>query len=227
MDGEDLTRRVRALRAQAAIPQADRPRPRRATRSRGSPGQGHRRSRPGRRRGTQARRVLGEPGVEPGAHRPGPPGVARRRCRRPRAQGLVSVLVTRQARHGRVRVCGWPVDVWCLGSRTWSARASWTSAARPSSPAPTSPPTRPHRYKRPWSWPSTWSSAPTRMRDTPASSPLLASRPPLGSWGRGPARAPSASGATACPSSSRAPTTTRQLPPPRRSAPSGGATSTS
>ena len=31
------------------------------------------------------------------------------------AQGLVSVLVTRQARYGRVRVCGWLVDVWCLG----------------------------------------------------------------------------------------------------------------
>jgi hypothetical protein len=31
------------------------------------------------------------------------------------AQGLVSVLVTRQERDGRVRVCGWLVDVWCLG----------------------------------------------------------------------------------------------------------------
>jgi hypothetical protein len=31
------------------------------------------------------------------------------------ASGLVSVLVTRQARHGKVRVCGWLVDVWCLG----------------------------------------------------------------------------------------------------------------
>jgi len=31
------------------------------------------------------------------------------------AQGLVSVLVTRQERYGRVRVCGWLVDVWCLG----------------------------------------------------------------------------------------------------------------
>jgi hypothetical protein len=31
------------------------------------------------------------------------------------AQGLVSVLVTRQERYGRVGVCGWLVDVWCLG----------------------------------------------------------------------------------------------------------------
>ena len=31
------------------------------------------------------------------------------------AQGLVSVLVTRQERYGRVRVCGWLVDVYCLG----------------------------------------------------------------------------------------------------------------
>ena len=27
----------------------------------------------------------------------------------------MSVLVTRQAGHGKVRVCGWLVDVWCLG----------------------------------------------------------------------------------------------------------------
>jgi len=27
----------------------------------------------------------------------------------------VSVLVTREERYGRVRVCGWLVDVWCLG----------------------------------------------------------------------------------------------------------------
>jgi hypothetical protein len=33
----------------------------------------------------------------------------------PGASGLVSVLVTRQARYGKVRVCGWLVDVWCLG----------------------------------------------------------------------------------------------------------------
>jgi hypothetical protein len=31
------------------------------------------------------------------------------------AQGLVSVLVTRQERYGRVHLCGWLVDVWCLG----------------------------------------------------------------------------------------------------------------
>lgn len=31
------------------------------------------------------------------------------------AQGLVSVLVTRQERYSRVRLCGWLVDVWCLG----------------------------------------------------------------------------------------------------------------
>jgi hypothetical protein len=31
------------------------------------------------------------------------------------AQGLVSVLVTREERYGKVRVCGWLVDVWCLG----------------------------------------------------------------------------------------------------------------
>jgi hypothetical protein len=33
----------------------------------------------------------------------------------PGAQGLVSVLVTRQERYGRVGVCGWLVDVYCLG----------------------------------------------------------------------------------------------------------------
>src|SRR5918994_2775959 len=33
------------------------------------------------------------------------------------AQGLVSVLVTRQERYGRVGVCGWLVDVWCLGGK--------------------------------------------------------------------------------------------------------------
>jgi len=33
----------------------------------------------------------------------------------PGAQGLVSVLITRQERYGRVRLCGWLVDVWCLG----------------------------------------------------------------------------------------------------------------
>jgi len=32
-------------------------------------------------------------------------------------QGLVSVLVTRQERYGRVGVCGWLVDVWCLGAK--------------------------------------------------------------------------------------------------------------
>jgi len=31
------------------------------------------------------------------------------------AQGLVSVLVRREERYGKVRVCGWLVDVWCLG----------------------------------------------------------------------------------------------------------------
>jgi hypothetical protein len=31
------------------------------------------------------------------------------------AQGLVSVLVTREERYGRVSICGWLVDVWCLG----------------------------------------------------------------------------------------------------------------
>src|SRR5215211_6879525 len=31
------------------------------------------------------------------------------------ASGLVSVLVTREERYGRVRVCGWLADVWCLG----------------------------------------------------------------------------------------------------------------
>ena len=33
----------------------------------------------------------------------------------PGAQGLVSVLVTRQERYGRVGICGWLVDVYCLG----------------------------------------------------------------------------------------------------------------
>ncbi len=33
----------------------------------------------------------------------------------PGAAGLVSVLVTREERYGKVRVCGWLVDTWCLG----------------------------------------------------------------------------------------------------------------
>jgi hypothetical protein len=33
----------------------------------------------------------------------------------PEALGLVSVLVTRHERYGRVRLCGWLVDVYCLG----------------------------------------------------------------------------------------------------------------
>jgi hypothetical protein len=33
------------------------------------------------------------------------------------ALGLVSVLVTRQERYGRVRLCGWLVDVYCLGAK--------------------------------------------------------------------------------------------------------------
>lgn len=34
------------------------------------------------------------------------------------ALGLVSVLVTRQERYGRVRLCGWLVDVWVPESRS-------------------------------------------------------------------------------------------------------------
>jgi hypothetical protein len=33
----------------------------------------------------------------------------------PGTAGLVGVLVAREERNGRVRVCGWLVDVWCLG----------------------------------------------------------------------------------------------------------------
>jgi hypothetical protein len=33
----------------------------------------------------------------------------------PGTAGLVGVLVAREERYGRVQVCGWLVDVWCLG----------------------------------------------------------------------------------------------------------------
>jgi hypothetical protein len=59
--------------------------------------------------------VLGEPGVEPGADRPGAPEWPDVDAGDAGAQGLVSVLVTRQERYGKVRVCGWLVDVYCLG----------------------------------------------------------------------------------------------------------------
>src|SRR5918995_1832078 len=109
------------------------------------------------------------------------------------AFGLVSVLVTRQERYGRVRLCGWLVDVYCLGVK---------DVIGP----------RVMDERRAADFHSSFFAA-YQAR------PLEA--PP------GLARAPSASGATASPSSSRA-RTTRPTPCCRRwSVPLGAATSPS
>jgi hypothetical protein len=43
--------------------------------------------------------------------------------------GLAAVLVARRHRHGKVSVCGYLADVYCLGVKTPSARKSWTILA--------------------------------------------------------------------------------------------------
>jgi hypothetical protein len=186
-------------------PQGDRPRPGRPARNRRPPGQSRRRPGPRRHSRPRAHRMLGEPGLERRAHHPPAPGVARRRPPDSGASGLVGVLVARQERRSRVHVCGWLVDVYCLGSRTSSARACCTPTAWPTSPAPSSPPTRHDRWRCHWTWPDSWCSAPSSTRASSASSPSLALRQPRGIWGRGPGQAPSASGATASLCSSRPP----------------------
>src|SRR5918995_644023 len=97
------------------------------------------------------------------------------------AQGLVSVLVTREERYGRVRVCGWLVDVWCLGVKDIFG---------------------------------------PRLMDERRVSQFAGSY-----FAAHQAQAPSASGATASPSSSRAPATTPQPSSRRWSVPSGGTAS--
>jgi hypothetical protein len=53
--------------------------------------------------------------VEPGDLRRGHPGWPDVDAADAEALGLVSVLVTRQERYGRLRLCRWLVDVYCLG----------------------------------------------------------------------------------------------------------------
>ena len=77
--------------------------------------QDHRRRGPSRRVRAQARRLLGEPWGAPGLTVAGHPGWPDVDAADAEAFGLVSVLVTRQERSGRVRLCGWLVDVYCLG----------------------------------------------------------------------------------------------------------------
>ena len=143
------------------------------------------------------------------------------------AQGLVSVLVTRQERYGRVHLCGWLVDVWCLGvkdvvgprlmdERRVSQFAGSYFAAYQAPPLVVPVELARHlvfgavEYAR-------------RLGFAPAPG-FQATTGQLGPWA-----GPSAIGfgATASPSSSKAPATT---PPPssrRWSVPSGGTTSTS
>jgi len=115
MDSEELTSRVRALRARGATPKA-------IARALGVPpaivaplvraiaAEDH---------ASAPERELIQCWVSPGwsegltvdGHRDWPDVGAANTG----ASGLVSVLVTRQARYGKVRVCGWLVDVYCLG----------------------------------------------------------------------------------------------------------------
>jgi hypothetical protein len=45
--------------------------------------------------------------------------------------GLVGVLVMRQERHARVRLCGWLVDVCCLGAEDMVGPRVMDEAAQP------------------------------------------------------------------------------------------------
>jgi hypothetical protein len=115
MDSEELTSRVRALRAQGSTPKA-------IARARGVPpatvaplvraiaAEDHA-SAPER----ETIQCWVSPGWSQGltvdGHRDWPDVDTPDRG----ASGLVSVLVTRQPRYGKVRVCGWLVDVYCLG----------------------------------------------------------------------------------------------------------------
>jgi len=142
-------------------------------------------------------------------------------------QGLVSVLVTRQERYGRVGVCGWLVDVWCLGAkdvvgpRVMNERRASEFTRSYFAAYQAQPLQAPVELARHLVFGAVASAR------SSASNPPQASRQPQVSSGRGPAPAPSASGATASPTSSRAPATTPQPSSPRWSAPSGGTTSTS
>jgi len=68
--------------------------------------------------GASERQLTGcwvSPGWSQGLTVKGPPGWPDVDAADPEALGLVSVLVTRHERYGRVRLCGWLVDVYCLG----------------------------------------------------------------------------------------------------------------
>jgi hypothetical protein len=105
------------------VPARDRPHPQKRYRPcswpaarTGSPlWQDHRRRGPSWRVRAQARRLLDEPWGEPEFTVAGHPGWPDVDAADAEAFGLVSVLVTRQERSGRVRLCGWLVDVYCLG----------------------------------------------------------------------------------------------------------------
>jgi transcriptional regulator with XRE-family HTH domain len=143
------------------------------------------------------------------------------------AQGLVSVLVTRQERYGRVGVCGWLVDVWCLGvkdvvgPRAMNERrvAEFTRSYFAAYQAP--PLQAPVELARHLVFGAVAYAQSLGFEPAPG---FQATAEHLGPWA-GPSA--SASGATASLSSSRAPTTTPQPSSPRWSAPSGGTTSTS
>src|SRR4029453_17779291 len=144
----------------------------------------------------------------------------------PGAQGLVSVLVTRQERYGRVGVCGWLVDVYCLGVKdvvgprvTDERRAAeFTRSYFSAYQAP--PLQAPVGLAR---HPVCGAVAYGRSLGFEPAPGFQATAEHLGPWA-GPSA--SASGATASLSSSRAPTTTPQPSSPRWSAPSGGKNST-
>jgi hypothetical protein len=115
MDGEELLDRVRALRATGRTPKeiarALGLRPAQVVPLVGDiAAEAH--------AGASERKLAGcwvSPGWSLGLSVEGHPGWPDVDAADAEAPGLVSVLVTRQERYGRLRLCGWLVDVYCLG----------------------------------------------------------------------------------------------------------------
>ena len=115
MDGEELLDRVRALRATGRTPKeiarALGLRPAQVVPLVGDiAAEAH--------AGASERKLAGwwvSPGWSLGLSVEGHPGWPDVDAADAEALGLVSVLVTRQERYGRLRLCGWLVDVYCLG----------------------------------------------------------------------------------------------------------------
>jgi hypothetical protein len=115
MDGEELLDRVRALRATGRTPKEIARtlglRPAQVVPLVGDiAAEAH--------AGASERKLAGcwvSPGWSLGLSVEGHPGWPDVDAADAEALGLVSVLVTRQERYGRLRLCGWLVDVYCLG----------------------------------------------------------------------------------------------------------------